>query len=340
MEKYNADLLVSVNLNEVAQYHGSIPKQIDQLVMDGLSTDVYQVTIKVSVIALLEENELHPAYTYFDYAKTAGISEDKANHLIYVVYLLCKYEWNIYNHALLTQDSTREISLPNNWNEHDALNLIDLALNELKHLRLLCQFLEDNLNKISITINHKSNKPRNKEAKGHRDQYIVENLDIKSVELVTPILETAIETHFKAMQNSPNVHLTFAIAQIETPTYNSLQKAIESLPPQPTQDAAISTFRKLVAECSLTYLNNETNLKSKPNEISPDQAEIIYSILALFRIIDFELIDRHADRTSRVKYVRSLLFNTGNLKPQKYRDKKEAYSFGNITFENIQPLNN
>lgn len=332
MEKYNADLLISVDLKKIAHYHGSIPLKIEQLTKDDLLSDGYPVTLKVSVIASLMNSELHPAYAYFDYTNNSGITEEKANHLIYIVHLLCKYEWNIYTHAIVNHNNTRDLYLPHGT-EEKSFNFINVALNELSRLRLLCQFHERNLTELAVTITHNGTKPRNKNAKGYRNKYVVERLEIEDVELVRPILKTAIDSHFKLIQESRNPYLVHAISNIKTPTSSTLQLAIDSLEPQPTQGAALSTFRKLIAKRSIQYLNNDTELTSEPNEISPDQAEIIYSLLALFRIIDFELIDGHSDRTSRVKYIRSLLFNTGNLKAIKPIVEQEANSCENLTFK-------
>jgi hypothetical protein len=315
LEKYRADLPITVNLNDVLKYHEGTRSKIDHLQENNLSVETYETTVNVNVIAAPGKNEMHPAYAYFDYIKQVGIIDSLANTLIYIVHAFCRNEWNFYQHSLLTNEIDRDISLANGRTDHNTYySLIDIARENLDQLRLLCQFIEGDLSHIDITINHKTAKPKNKEAKGYRNLYISENLSIKSLTVVTPMLRTAIDTIFKSLQTSPNTYLTAALNKIKTPTSALIQEAIESLPKQLSQDASLSAFRKLIVQRCLLFLNTETNIQSKVNEVSPDQGEIIYSLLSLFGIIDFDLIDGHADRTSKVKYIRSLVINAGNLK--------------------------
>lgn len=95
MERYTADLTITVDLNVIAKYQAVTNAKVDRL-KESDNSNQRSVNITVFAVKNDEGDDLHPAFDYWKYAEEIGLSESMANNLLYLFYLNCLYEWRVY----------------------------------------------------------------------------------------------------------------------------------------------------------------------------------------------------------------------------------------------------
>jgi hypothetical protein len=332
MTPYTADLPITVDLHVISKYHSATRIKADNYIKRNISTNNYADKLKVFLIK--NEDELHPAFDYWKYAEDAGLEELTANNLLYLIYVNCLYEWRVYYESLVTPDLSRDISLVSGT--PNELNLVLDAHKELNTLRDLCLVLESHPEETDISFSYRSVYERR--GKETREKYKILGIEINNPAQVQTILRYTIDILFKAAQESFNSVLSEILAN-KRATYNSIDEAIRSLPVPPQKlDEAISSFRKHLIEGCIEFLRSETNLNPSNDKISITEAMLFYSAFSLFRLISPDLIENHIDNTSRVKYIRSMALNAGNIKeknPKSEVKDNPTYTFKDVSFKNV-----
>ncbi|MDB5056426.1 MAG: hypothetical protein JWM44_4476 [Bacilli bacterium] len=332
MIQYTADLPITVDLNVVAKYHMVTKLKVDRLTQQDIPTNNFTDTLKVLAIKN-DEYGLHPAFDYWKYAADAGLTEPKANNLLYLLYVNCLYEWRFYSESLITTAPSRDLLLKSETTEE--FNLVLHAREELIKIRNLCLLLESHLNETELKFDYISNTKRTKEAK--RDKHKVLGVKFTDTSIIKSVLQYTISQLFDNARTENNDILR-AILIDKSPNYHTIDDILRHLHIPPSSSGnAVHSFRKYLIDIFISFMDIEANIVVDKKSIPTPEALIIYSLFSLLGLIKTELIENHFNNAIRANYISNMSYNVGNIQKKKKGNGKssgdQSYSFSDISFE-------
>lgn len=288
----NTEAEIIVNLDKIIKYH-----QGSKLYLHD-SNDNTNYKTDITIKSIIEKSEGNSAikkdYLYFEIADRFLPDNTHKYNLLGLVKNLIELEWGYY----LTHKKEGK-------NEINELKILSSIIKELKILLNLIH--EKNNINVETLINLKENKSFGKIYK----RYDVPGMQIK---LERPyenkqIIELLIRNRKTELIELAQIHLPNIDFNSLNWSDSDLDEILE-MTNQPFRDfRAVWLFGKLVSESILNYLKGEIDWKQGDIEITKDQGVIIYTLLIIFNLIDFEVEKEHLkngiDDTGKAKYIRS-----------------------------------
>lgn len=313
---------VTVNLDTIIKYHPS-----SNIYLNNRDSNP-EYTTEIEIIGVMEKSGaeyiINDAYKYTDIVEKLLPDPSHKFNLLVLVHHLIEIEWGYYKSYTLPTNKAEQ-----DFNEHQQM----VAL--LKQLKVLHKLLENqNIRNIETKI-------QLQESKSFGD--IKKIYDVKGMQVITldpdenrQIIQFVIANRKQELKGYYQLHLPMVEFDTIVWTEEEIDKLINVIQ-QPFRDfRALWLFGKLVSEKVLCYLKGELTWDQGDIEITKDQGVIIYTLLAVFQIIDPELEKEHIKKkindAEKAKYIRSFF----------RKDLKNAdETFYEITInKNLKTINN